>query len=135
MPVAMQPLAWIGLAALPALLAVYILHRRLRRREVSAVFLWQGLDRQAAGRQRWRWRRPPASFWVEAALLLLLTLAAVGLCWPAQGRSRPLVVVADDSFSMLAVSGGVSARARAEAALRREVSRLQPTSVRLGLAG
>ena len=90
MPVAMQPLAWIGLAALPALLAVYILHRRLRRREVSAVFLWQGLDRQAAGRQRWRWRRPPASFWVEAALLLLLTLSAVGLCWPARGRSRPL---------------------------------------------
>jgi hypothetical protein len=135
MPLLAHPAALFSLLALPALLGIYFLYSRFRRREVSSVFLWLSLGRQTAGRGRVRAAMPPLSFWLESLALLCLSLAAVGLCWPAAQRLRPLVVVLDDSLSMQAVVGGSSARTRAETLLRRELRRLQPTSVRLALAG
>jgi hypothetical protein len=135
MPVLIQPLALFGLLALPALLLVYSLYSRFRRREVSALFLWLGLGRQTAGRGLLRKTLPPWSFWLECLMLACLSLAAAGLCWPTPQRLRPLVVVLDDSLSLQATVDGSSARSRAEALLRREVRRLQPTSVRVALAG
>jgi hypothetical protein len=123
MPLLAHPAALFSLLALPALLGIYFLYSRFRRREVSSVFLWLSLGRQTAGRGRVRAAMPPLSFWLESLALLCLSLAAVGLCWPAAQRLRPLVVVLDDSLSMQAVVGGSSARTRAETLLRRELRR------------
>jgi hypothetical protein len=135
MPLIAYPWALLGLAALPGLVLIYFLYSRFRRREVSSLFLWRDLGRQAAGHGRMRVLRPPLAFWLEALLLLLLALAAAGLCWRSRQLLRPLVIVLDDSRSMQALSDGLSARDRALAALRRELRRLQPSSVRLVLAG
>lgn len=135
MPLLAHPAALFSLLALPALLGIYFLYSRFRRREVSSLFLWLNLGRQTAGRGRVRAALPPLSFWLESLALLCLSLAATGLCWPAAHRLRPLVVVLDDSLSMQAVVAGSSARTRAETLLRQELRRLRPTSVRLALAG
>lgn len=135
MPLIAHLWALAGLAAVPGLLLVYFLYSRFRRREVSSLFLWRDLGRQAAGHGRVRFLLPPVSFWLEALLLLLLALAAAQLCWRSRQALRPLVVVLDDSFSMQAVVAGGSVRERAHDALQSELRRLQPSSVRLVLAG
>src|SRR5262249_39321732 len=66
--------------------------------------------------------------------LLLLVLAAAGPYVPTNQGARPLVVVLDDSFSMLA-GGEDSARNRAVAAVREECRRRGNPPVRLVLAG
>jgi hypothetical protein len=40
MPVFAFPLAFIGLLAVPALIAIYLLRSRARERKVSSLFLW-----------------------------------------------------------------------------------------------
>jgi len=135
MPLLLHPWFLLGLASVPALVAIYFLYHRLRRREVSALFLWRRLGRAAAGRGRLRPQRPPLLFWAELLLLLLLTAAAAELCLRGRHASVPLAVVLDDSFSLQAGGPGDSARARALAALQREARGLGATSVRVIVAG
>src|SRR6478609_7370870 len=101
LPVFTTPLAFLGLLALPALMAIYLLHNRARPRPVSSLLLW--VDARPA---------------------------------PEGGRrgARPLVVVLDDSFSMLAGDPD-SPRKRAADALLEELRRTPRGSVRLVLAG
>ncbi len=135
MPLLSYPFALLGLAAVPALVVIYFLYNRFRRREVSSVFLWRHLGRQAAGHSRIRALLPPPAFWLECLALLFLALAATDLCWRSRQTLRPLIVVLDDSLSMQAVVDGRSAQQRARDALERELRSLAPSSVRLVLAG
>ena len=63
MPLLLHPWFLLGLAAGPVLVAIYLLYHRLRRREVSALFLWRHLGRSAAGGGRLRPLLPPPIFW------------------------------------------------------------------------
>src|SRR5205823_9087493 len=85
------------------------------------------------GGTRLRRLQTPLLFFLELLLLLLLVLAAAGPYVRSAEGSRPLVVVLDDSFSMLAGRDD-SARARAARALREELRRGRPW-VRFVLAG
>jgi hypothetical protein len=102
LPVFTTTLALFGLLALPALAAIYLLHNRSRPRPVSSLLLWTDARVAPEGGRRFDPPRPPLAFWLELLAVLLLVLAAAGPQVPANPGARPLVVVLDDSFSMLA---------------------------------
>jgi hypothetical protein len=134
LPVFTTPLAFVGLLALPALAAIYLLHNRSRPYVVSSLLVWTDTRTAPEGGRTVERLRPPLSFWLESLALLLLVLAAAGpQVWAAPG-ARPVVVVLDDSFSMRA-GGDDSPRNRAAAALLEELRRAPRGSVRLVLAG
>lgn len=134
LPVFATPLALFGLLALPALAAVYLLHNRSRPLPVSSLLLWVDARVAPDGGRRVDRLRPPPAFWLELLALALLALAAAGPHLPANPGARPLVVVLDDSFSMLA-GGSDSPRTRAADVLREELRRAPRGSVRFVLAG
>jgi hypothetical protein len=134
MPLFTTPLAFVGLLALPALAAIYLLHNRSRRYPVSSLLLWADAREARDGGTRVDRLRSPLLFWLELLALLLLALAAAGPHLLTAGGARPLVVVIDDSFSMLA-GGPDSPREKAASALLEELGRRPRGSVRLVLAG
>jgi hypothetical protein len=105
MPVFTFTFAFIALLAAPALVAIYWLRNQSRDRRVSSLLLW--LDE----RQMWEGGRlihrlqTPLLFFLEMLAILLLVTAAAGPMMRAGESGRPLVVVLDDSFSMLAGAG------------------------------
>ena len=90
------------LAAVPALLAIYWLRQRARERQVSSLLLWRAEREVWDGGRRWEHLQLPVLFWLELVVLLSLLGAAARPLLRAGESSRPLVVVLDDSFSMLA---------------------------------
>ena len=133
-PLFTTPLAFFGLASLPALVAIYFLRNKPRRQVVSSLMLWIDPRETPEGGIRFERLRTPLLFWLEFLILLLLTLAATGPKLPTGSTSRPLVVVLDDSFSMLAAAPD-SPRKRAAEALLEDLRTTSRTSVRLVLAG
>jgi hypothetical protein len=134
LPLFTTPLALVGLASLPALVAIYFFRSRPSKQVVSSLLLWIDPKITKEGGGRFERLRTPLLFWLELVALLLLTLAATGPLLSAGNSSRPLVVVLDDSFSMLA-GGPESPRKRAANALLEELKRTNRWSVRLVLAG
>lgn len=134
LPFFTTPLAFLGLLTLPALAAVYLLHTRSRPYAVSSLLLWTDTRISPDGGRRVDRLRLPLLFWLELLLLLLLVLAASGPHIPSSAGGRPLVVVLDDSFSMLAGESDTP-RSQAAKALHDELRRMPRNSVRLILAG
>lgn len=133
-PFLTYPLALIAMAALPALAAIYILRNRFRRRQVSSLLLWRFHVQSKSGGAKVHRLQLPLLFFLELLVLALLVTAAAGPQWKLPQSARPLIVVLDDSFSMRAVSDGVSAQTRAKQFL--EILFRQPSpSTQLILAG
>ena len=132
-PLLTYPLALMALGSLPALAAIYILRNRFRRRQVSSLVLWRFHAQSRTGGSKVHHLQLPFLFFLELLTLLLLVVAASGPHWTRPQSARPLIVVLDDSFSMRAIHGGVSARARAQSFLER-LFRQPPPSTRLILA-
>src|SRR4051812_19591336 len=102
-PLLTYPLALAGLAVgVPALLAIYWLRNRFRRRVVSSLMLWADAREARAGGTRLHRLQTPLLFLLELAAVGLLVLAAADPQVRTRQGARPLVVVLDDSFSMLA---------------------------------
>lgn len=133
-PIFTTPLALFALLGLPALAVIYLLRSRPRRLVVSSVMLWLDPRQPRAGGRKLDWLQTLLLFLVELVLLALLALAAAGPFLTAPRAGRPLVVILDDSFSMLA-GGSESPRAAALAALDDELQRRRRLSVRFVLAG
>jgi Aerotolerance regulator N-terminal len=135
MPVFTFSLAFIALLAAPALIAIYWLRNQSRERRVSSLLLW--LDE----RQMWEGGRlihrlqTPLLFFLELLVILLLVTAAAGPMMRAGESGRPLVVVLDDSFSMLAGVGKDGARDRAIRAIEGELKSDRYEPVHFLLAG
>jgi len=128
------PWAFLGLAALPALAAIYLLRSRSRRRPVSSLLLWAEATRPHAGGRIVKRLHVPLLLVLELLTLALLVMASTGPEVSA-GRSRPpLGVVLDDSFSMQA-GGEDSPRGRAARELETLLRDEAGTTVRLMLAG
>jgi len=128
------PWAFLGMAALPALAAIYLLRSRSRNRPVSSLMLWTEATRPHAGGRLLKRLHVPLILLLELATLALLVLAATGPHWPMQAGRPPLAVVLDDSFSMQA-GGAASPRAAAEEHLRDLLRGESDTAVRFVLAG
>lgn len=133
LPLFLYPLAFLGLLAVPALLAIYLFRNRFRRQIVSSLMLWVDARESREGGRRLRRLQTPLLLLLELLAILLLVLAAADPYLSLRQSSQPLVVVLDDSLSMRA--GEPSPRDRALAALREHLRAQPPYSVRLILAG
>ncbi len=142
MPFLTYPLALLAAAALPALAAIYILRNRYRRREVSSLMLWEFAVLSREGGAKVNKLQLPLVFFLELIALALLVTAATGPRWQLPAHARPLVVILDDSASMLASDGAASntlpansPRTKAAAALDDLLKSRKFLSIRLVLAG
>ena len=134
LPLLTAPWALAALAAVPALAALYWLRNTWRQVPVSSLMLWLHQTEAQASGLRMRTLETPLLFFLEIAALILLAIAATGpRVDTGQGR-WPLVVVLDDSFSMLA-GGDESARRLAQAAIERELRWGESHPIRFILAG
>ncbi len=134
MPIFTFPLAFVGLLAAPALIAIYWLRNRAREHQVSSLLLWLDEKQMWEGGRRIHRLQTPLLFFLELLTILLLVTAAAGPMIRAGDSRRPLVIVLDDSFSMLAGNED-SARSRAARALENELSSNRYDPVRFVLAG
>ncbi len=132
-PLFLYPLAFFGLAAIPALLAIYLLRNRFRRQVVSSLMLWLDTREAREGGRKLRRLQTPLFFLLELLAILLLVFAASDPQMKMTTGARPIVVVLDDSISMLA-GGDQAARKIAEQELEAELKRQNPYSIRLILA-
>ncbi|HTF37428.1 MAG TPA: BatA and WFA domain-containing protein [Blastocatellia bacterium] len=128
------PLALFGLLAVPALVAIYWLRNRSRRRVVSSLMLWMDQHQLKEGGLLIHRLQTPLLFFLELLSILLIVLAAAGPMVRAGEGARPLVIVLDDSFSMLA-GGEDSPRHQAEEAVKKELRSAGDTTTRIVLAG
>ncbi len=136
MPILGVPLALIGLAALPALTAIYWLRTRFRRQEVSSLFLWSLVAQAHGGGRRATRLQTPLLWLIELLALLLLALAAAGPRIPRADRAVPVMVVLDDSFSMSAKQrDGTTVRQAGIDAITQELAGLGPFVARFVIAG
>jgi hypothetical protein len=133
-PIFLYPLAFLGLVSVPALVAIYLLRNRFRRHPVSSLMLWVDAREARSGGTRIRRLQTPLLFLLELLILLLLVFAASDPHVRLSQGTRPLVVILDDSFSMLA-GGDRSPRNLALEALGDELRKQMPYSVRFILAG
>jgi aerotolerance regulator-like protein len=123
-----------ALAAIPALVAIYLFQRRFRTREVSSLLLWDAIQQASMGGRTREPLRLPLAFWLELAAIALIALAAAGPILPRWSRTRPLVIVLDDSLSMSA-GGDDAPRAKAMKFVRDSASRGGHDPVHVVFAG
>ena len=135
MPVFTYPLAWIAALSLPALAAIYFLRHRFRKQRVSSLLLWQLHKESREGGRRIEKPKLPLVFFIELLVLLLIVLAATGPRWQIPTTTRKLIVVMDDSQSMLAGPQGETPRALALERLREILEERNFSSYQLIAAG
>ncbi|MBR4718085.1 MAG: BatA domain-containing protein [Lentisphaeria bacterium] len=129
-------LLWFALPAALVLLLLYLLHRRSKVRIVSAIFLWDRPQASPTSGTRIRFRLPPAIFYLELAVLLLLAAALAAPFVSTPETFPPLAVILDDSMSMQAkVPGGKSPLESGAAFLKRELRDLPDRRVLWIVAG
>lgn len=134
MPLFTFPLALMGLAAAPALVAIYWFRSRARIQRTPSLLLWMNEKQRWDGGRRLERLQTPLLFFLELLTIILLSLAAAGPVMRAAERGRSLIVVLDDSFSMLA-GAEENVRVRAEHAIESEAAAGGYESIRFVLAG
>lgn len=135
-PILTHPFALLAAAAIPVLVGIYFLRNRLQKKPVSSLMLWAGLTRLQEGGSVIKRLQLPWLFLLELLALLFLLLAALDPRVPAHDRLRPLLIVLDDSASMLAhVSENKMVRESAQEAILKTLRATPFQSVRLILAG
>lgn len=114
------------LATVAVLIYIYYRLRKKRRREISSLILWKNLREQIIRRRRFR---PDFLFYLQLALLLLLSLAAARPYLRAEGKSenpqRHLILVLDRSASMQTEEGFRSRWERAREEARKTIRSLK----------
>ena len=116
----------LGLLGVPALAAIYWLRSRSQRVVVSSLVLWLDQRRPQQGGRVLQRMQTPLTFFLELLAIALLATAAAGPALVRKEAARSLVVVFDDSYSMLARKPGAdgnSPRRQAEIALVKELAR------------
>jgi hypothetical protein len=113
------PMMLLGMAALPVLAAVYWFRSRSRRAVVSNLAFWIDPRTPRQGGRTLHRMQTPLTLLLELLAITALVLAAAGPAWVRHDLVQPLVVVLDDSYSMLAKRDekADSSRRRAAAAL------------------
>ena len=115
------PLGFLSLLAIPGLVAIYLLRTRSRRYPVSSLMLWVDQQQARQGGLHVERLQTPLLFFLELLAIVLLTLAVAAPIIRTTQGAIPLMVVLDDSFSMLA-GGDDTPRNRAIAALEEELT-------------
>ncbi len=134
-PLLTYPLALIAALAIPTLIAIYFFRNRFKRHSVAGLFLWEHAMRAREGGRVIRRIRTSPLFILELLALLALILAATDPRLPFRGSGRSLVVILDNSASMLAGTKESRPRDLALPAIRKVVRNGQFRSIRFMLAG
>jgi len=130
----LSPLSLIAFAAVPALIAIYILRNKFRIHIVSSLMLWYDHKKPRQGGLRIHHFQTPLLFILELLSIILLVLAAAGPMLRAKTEARVYVIVLDDSFSMLAQNDGTP-RDRAVDAIQQLLKNSGDFQARFILAG
>ena len=115
------PLGFLSLLAIPGLVAIYLLRTRSRRYPVSSLMLWANQQQARQGGLHVERLQTPLLFFLELLAIVLLALAVAAPIIRTTQGAIPLIVVLDDSFSMLA-GADETAKSRAIAALEEELT-------------
>ena len=115
------PLGFLSLLAIPGLVAIYLLRTRSRRYPVSSLMLWVNQQQARQGGMRVERLKTPLLFFLELLTIILLVLAVAAPIIQTSQGAIPIMVVLDDSFSMLAGTSETS-RSRAIAALKERLA-------------
>ena len=134
MPIFTNPWAFLGLL-LPAVIgAIYLFRNRSQPRSVSSLLLWTHQRRPSEGGLIFQGPQAPLLLLLEILSVVLIVLAAAQPQALFDRQGIPVIVVLDDSFSMLA-GKEVNPRQRAIAALRAELGGLSGLYVRFVRCG
>ncbi|MBN2642279.1 MAG: VWA domain-containing protein [Victivallales bacterium] len=128
-----HPLFFIALAALALLPVIYFLFRRSRRKTVSSLMLWENQLKSRKSGMVFKRLPLPLTFLVEVLIIIFLTLAAVGFMLSRAGKTSPLTLVLDDSFSMRA--GAPSPKEKSLERIRRMLRDFPGRETRIIFAG
>ena len=134
MPIFALPLAFLGMLGVPAVVAIYLLRSRSRRYTVSSLMLWMDQQRPREGGLKVQKIQAPLLLVLELLAIAFLVIAATNPRIRRRMLHRPLVVVLDDSYSMLA-GGADSPRNQAAKALTDRLDSGEGLPVRFILAG
>ena len=96
------PLGFLALLAIPVLVGIYLLRTRSRRYPVSSLMLWVNQKQAREGGLRVERLQTPILFLLELLTLIFLVLAIAAPIIRTSKSQIPLIIVLDDSFSMLA---------------------------------
>ncbi|MEG2075678.1 MAG: hypothetical protein RRY34_04160, partial [Victivallaceae bacterium] len=86
--------------SLLGLVAIYLWWRKSTRYMTSALFLWDSPLAAPKSGRKFKVAKLPLSFYLEALVLLALTLALAAPYWIRSSELPPLAVIMDNSFSM-----------------------------------
>ena len=95
-----NPLGFLALLGIPAVLAIHFLQRRSRQAVVSTLFLLQQLQRESEGGSRFERLRPSIPLWLQLLAVLLLTWLLAEPRWMERHSVQQIVTVLDGSASM-----------------------------------
>ncbi len=115
------PLGFLALLAIPGLVAIYLLRTRSRHYPVSSLMLWVNQRQARQGGLRVDRLQTPLLFLLELLTIILLALAAAAPIIRTARGAIPLMVVLDDSFSMMAGADDTF-KSRAIAAFEEELA-------------
>lgn len=112
MPVFMNPLAFWAISTLVVMTAIYFFRRQARDVKVSTLMFWSTVKIPAEGGRKKTTLQTPVILLIELLILIFFVLAAANPRAVVGEKLVPVVVVLDDSFSMMA---GTSQTPRKEA--------------------
>lgn len=95
-----NPLGFLALLGLPAVLAIHFLQRRSKQAVVSTLFLLQQLQRESEGGSRFERLRPSIPLWLQLLAVLILTWLLAEPRWMERNSVQQVVAVLDGSASM-----------------------------------
>lgn len=128
------PLALAATTAIPLLAAIYLLRSRYRRQPVSSLMFWTEHRWPQSGGHQLHRIQTPLLLLLELLALICLILAAAGPHWTVSNQRTPLIVILDDSYSMLA-GGDDSPRHRALKHIKKAFIDKRQYDIRYVLAG
>lgn len=97
-----NPWGALALAAVPAIFAIHFLRERVRRVEVSTLFLLERLPPVSPKGAVWHRLQSSAAFWLQLLAALCGAWVLMQPRWVDSGVWRRVVLVVDDSPSMVA---------------------------------
>ena len=95
-----NPLGFLGLLAVPAVLAIHFLQRRARRERVTTLFLLAGMQRESEGGRTWERLRHSIPLWCQLLAVLCLTWILAEPRRLERNSVQRVALVLDGSASM-----------------------------------
>ncbi|MEO6567438.1 MAG: VWA domain-containing protein, partial [Opitutaceae bacterium] len=102
LPTFANPLGFLALLAVPAILAIHFLQQRSRRAVISTWFLVEPVTPRSVGGRTWEKLRSSRALWLQLLAALVITWLLTEPRWARAESAQTVVVVFDSSASMSA---------------------------------